>query len=141
MVIGITLVTASVTFSRAWGVHDPSPGVQDYLLLSICAGKAGEDRDGLRWARQALEHRPGHPDALARAVTSFYNLKLQGASPERDFPEESWQLQSERVARIVQPSCGVRLVAAVALWKSGRLEEARSALRALLEEIEQEKGK
>jgi hypothetical protein len=113
-------------------VYDLSPAVQDYLLFSIAAGKAGDDFEGLRWARRALQERPNHPDALARAVTSFYNLKLNGAAPETQFPDETWSEQIARLAAIPQPAPGVRLVQGVALWKVGRLEEAKVSLRALL---------
>src|SRR5205814_8601534 len=37
-VLAVTLATVLLTFSRAWGVHDLSPAVQDYLLLSIAEG-------------------------------------------------------------------------------------------------------
>jgi hypothetical protein len=112
-------------------VYDLTPAVQDYILFSIAAGKAGDDLEGLRWARLALRQRPDHPDALACAVTSFYNLKLRGAAPENDFPDETWARQSERVANIPQPAKAVRLVQAIAWWKLGRAEQARGALRAL----------
>lgn len=133
MVAASILTAGLLTFSRAWGVHDLSPSVQDHILLSIAEGKAGHDLEGLRWARRALEESPEHPDAMARAVTSFYNLKIQGASPEREFPDETWQLQAERVRRIPQPAPGVRLVQGVALWKTDHLFEAKTVLHSLLE--------
>jgi hypothetical protein len=132
VLIGIVGCAATLaTFSRAWGVHDLSPAVEDYVSLSIASGKADDDLDGLRWALRALEQRPDHPSALARAVTSFYNLKLQGADPEQEFPNESWQRQTDRVARIPQPTPGVRLVQAIALWKSGESTQANDILRSL----------
>jgi hypothetical protein len=127
----VVVMTALLTFSRGWGVYDLSPAVQDYVLRSIAAGKSGLDVEGLRWARAALARRPDHPDALARAVTSFYNAKLQGDAPEREFPDENWERQLGRVAHIPQPAAGVRLVQAVALWKTGQGAEAREILRAL----------
>jgi hypothetical protein len=123
------LAAGLLTFSRGWGVHDLSPAVQDYVLLSIAARKAGEDMDSLRWARRALEARPDHPDGLACAVTSFYNLKLQGVSP--GFPDETWDWQSQRAARIPEPANSVRLIQAVALWKTAHPAEAQSILHAL----------
>ena len=133
------MLTGALTFSRAWGVHDLSPAVEDYVSLSIAAGKAGQDSEGLRWARRALELRPDHPSALARAVTSFYNLHLQGAAPEHEFPDETWACQADRVARIPQPAPGVRLVQAVALWKNGQPQAARGVLHSLLEPAAPEK--
>src|SRR5262249_43699911 len=66
-----------------------------------------------------------------RAVTSFYNLKLQGIQVEREFPGESWQRQLERIARIPQPASGVRLIKGIALWKTRHSAEAEEVLRAL----------
>jgi len=127
-----------LTFSRAWGVYDIRPAVQDYILLSIAAGKAGDDWQGLRWARFALRQRPDHPDALACAVTSFYNLKLRGVALESEFPDETWALQCQRVVRIPQPATAVRLVQAIAWWKIGAADEARNALRALQTPVQNE---
>ena len=127
------LVAGLSTFSRAWGVHDLSPARQDYVLLAIAAGKAGDDRAELRWARRALACQADHPDALACAVTGFYNSELAGIAPESEFPDETWQLQCERAARIEQPSSGVRLAQAVALWKCGRTQDARDLLRSMAE--------
>jgi hypothetical protein len=135
MVPASILAAGLLTFSRGWGVHDLKPSVQDHILLSMAEGKAGQDLEGLRWARRALEESPDHPDAMARAVTSFYNLKIQGVSPEREFPDETWQLQAERVARIPQPAPGVRLVQAVALWKTDHKVEAKNVLHGLLASI------
>jgi hypothetical protein len=131
--IAVAAAVGLLTFSRAWGVYDLGPAIQDYILLSTAAGKAGADREELRWARLALRCQPEHPDALACAVTSFYNLKLQGAELETEFPGESWELEAQRVARIPQPAPSVRLVEGVALWKVGRAQEAGSVWRALLE--------
>ena len=128
----VLLTAAGGTFSRAWGVHDLSPAVQDEVLLAIAARKAGDDLQSLCWARHALERQADHPDALACAVTGFYNAKLQGLAPEQEFPDESWGRQFERVTRIPQPASGVRLVQAVALWKTGRSSQARELLLALL---------
>ena len=136
----ITVAAAFLTFSRAWGVYDLAPAVQDHVLLSIAEGKAGHDLEGLRWARRALEQRPDHPDAIARAVTSFYNLKIQGSSPEKEFPDETWQLQAKRVLLIPQPAPGVRLVQAVALWKTDRRQEAVRVLHSLLEVARRQDG-
>jgi hypothetical protein len=86
---------------------------------------------GLRWARKGLSKVPDQPDALACAVTSFYNSKLQGGAPEQEFSDESWALQTARVGKIPQPSPGVRLVGAVALWKIGQTQHAEHALRLL----------
>ena len=131
--VAVAVLTGLITFSRAWGVYDLGPAIQDYILLSTAAGKAGADREELRWARLALRCQPQHPDALACAVTSFYNLKLQGAETESEFPGESWELEAQRVARIPQPAPSVRLVQGVALWKVGRVQEATNVWRELLE--------
>jgi hypothetical protein len=56
---------------------------------------------------------------------------LRGVDPARVFSDETWDLQVIRVARIPQPTPGLRLVNSVALWKTGRPEEARNTLRAL----------
>jgi hypothetical protein len=127
----VAMVASALTFSRGWGVHDLSPAVQDYVLLSIAAGKSGKDLEGLRWARRALERQPGHPDALACAITSFYNAKLQGADVQRDFPDETWEIQATRAGQIPEPAPGVRLVQGVSLWKSGRAAEAKVILHSL----------
>jgi hypothetical protein len=119
-------------------VHDLSPIVQDYILLSIAAGKAGDDWQGLRWAHHALRQRADHPDALACAVTSFYNLKLRGAAPEKEFAEETWALQAQRVASIPLPAKAVRLVQGIAWWKLGAREYARDLLRALADSARNE---
>jgi hypothetical protein len=123
------LAAALVTFSRGWGVHDLTPAIQDYVLLSIAARKAGEDEESLRWARRALREQPDHPDALACAATAFYNLKLQGTDLSADFGEETWEKQVQRVAHIPQPADSVRLIQAVATWKTGHPEAARDLLR------------
>ncbi|HXU78799.1 MAG TPA: hypothetical protein VN794_19640 [Methylomirabilota bacterium] len=125
------LAAALMTFSRGWGVHDLTPAIQDYVLLSIAARKAGEDEESLRWARRALREQPDHPDALACAATAFYNLKLQGTDLGADFGEETWEKQVQRVARIPQPADSVRLIQAVATWKTGHPEAARDLLRKL----------
>jgi 4-amino-4-deoxy-L-arabinose transferase-like glycosyltransferase len=125
------LLTSVLTFSRAWGVYDLSTAVQDYILLSIASGKAGSDLDALRWAKRALAEQRDHPDALGCAVQSFYNSKLQGNSPEKEFPDETWKVQVERVTRIPEPSSGTRLVQGIALWKIGHEQEAREVLASL----------
>jgi hypothetical protein len=130
-IFAIVLVAGVVTFSRAWGVFDLSTAVQDYVLLSIASGKAGLDLDALRWAKRALAEQGNQPDALGCAVQSFYNSKLQGNSPEKEFPDETWELQVARVARIPEPSPGTKLVQGVALWKIGHNEEARKVLASL----------
>ena len=138
--LGLAVVIALLTFSRAWGVYDLTPGIQDYILLSIAAGKAGDDAQELRWAHAALRQRPDHPDALACAVTAFYNLKLRGYAPEKEFPEETWALQAQRVASIPEPAKSVRLVQAIVLWKLGNAEQARKVLRSLQESSPSDPG-
>jgi hypothetical protein len=129
----VAALAGVLTFSRAWGVHDLSPAVQDYVLLSIAAGKSGKDLEGLRWARRALERQPEHPDGLACAITSFYNAKLAGTVLDPEFADETWQLQSARAGRIPQPAPGVRLVQGVSLWKSGQSTEAQTVLHSLIQ--------
>jgi hypothetical protein len=130
--VGATvLAVAAITFSRGFGVYDLAPAVQDYVALSIACGKAGNDLESLQWARKALASRPDHADALACAVNGFFNCQLRGVDPARVFSDETWDLQVIRVARIPQPTPGLRLVNSVALWKTGRPEEARNTLRAL----------
>jgi hypothetical protein len=106
--------------------------VQDYVLLSIAAGKAGDDLQGLVWARRALEQRPDHPDALARAVTSFFNIQLRNVKPDPEEPQETWATQLDRIAKIPQPAAGVRLVQAVAQWKVAQTAQARNLLHELM---------
>ena len=127
----VVLVVSAVTFSRGFGVHDLTPAVQDYVALSIACGKAGNDLDSLQWARKALACRPDHADALACAVNGFFNCRLRGIDLGGAFADETWELQVTRVGQIPQPAPSIRLVQAVALWKSGRPEEARKALHAL----------
>lgn len=131
LVLVAALVAALLSFSRLWSVHDTTPAVQDYVLMSIAARKGGDDREGLLWARRALEQRRDHPDALACAVASFFNLQLAGISPEADFPGESWELQVVRAEKIPQPAATVRLVQGVALWKTGNTNQARAVLSEL----------
>jgi hypothetical protein len=126
-------IACAVAFSRFADVHDLSPAAQDYVLLSIAAEKSGKDFDALTWARTALERRPDHPDALACAITSFYNAELQGLHPERVWPEETWALQVRRAAMIAQPAESVQVVHAVALWKKGQTVEAQQTLRSLVD--------
>jgi hypothetical protein len=130
--VGAALLAASaLTFSRGFGVYDLTPAVQDYVALSIACGKGGNDLESLQWARKALSFRPDHADALACAVNAFFNCQLRGIDPAGVFLDESWGLQVNRAAKIPQPAPGIRLVHSVALWKAGRPEEARNALRAL----------
>ena len=116
----VVLAVSALTFSRGFGVHDLTPAVQDYVALSIACGKGGDDLESLQWARKALACRPDHADALACAVNGFFNCRLRGIDPGGFFPEESWKLQAARVAQIPEPAPSIRLVQAVALWKSGR---------------------
>ena len=141
VVFGVAALAVLLTFSRAWGVYDLQPAVQDYVLLSIASEKCGRDMEALAWARRALAQRPDHPDALACAVTSFYNAKLQGAAPEKQFPDETWELQAQRVAQIPQPAPGVRLVQGVALWKIGQPAEAKKVLASLLDQTSTAPGR
>jgi hypothetical protein len=127
----VAAASALVTFSRAWDVYDLSPAIQDYVLLSSASGKAGEDMAGLYWARQGLLIAPENPDALACAVTSFYNSMLQGNWPGKEYPEENWAMQTARVARISKLAPGVNLVGAVALWKIGQIMKATEILHSL----------
>jgi hypothetical protein len=124
------LLAGSLTLSRGWGVYDLTPAIQDYVLLAIASRKAGEDAESLRWARRALRERPDQPDALAVAATAFYNLKLEGAA-EPEGPAEDWEIQWQRIARIPAPANSVRLIQAVAGWKTGHVEEASDLLRRL----------
>jgi hypothetical protein len=124
-------VAGCIGFSNLWGVRDLAPAVQDYIALSIACGKAGDDLGGLRWARKALECRPDHPDALARATSSFFNCRLQGIDPAQVSPTETWDFQLTRVAQIPQPAASTKLIQAVALWKTGRLTQARNLLQEL----------
>jgi hypothetical protein len=128
----LAVAAATLSFSRGWDVYDLSPAVQDYVLLSIASTKAGDDIEGLRWARQALEEQPFHPDALGCAVQSFYNASLQGFNVESRFPDETWAREAFRVTRIPQASPGLRLIRGIALWKVGRNRQAGSALHNLL---------
>jgi hypothetical protein len=130
----LALAAATLTFSRRWEVYDLSTAVQDYVLLSISSTKAGDDIEALRWARQALDEQPFHPDALGAAVQSFYNANLQGIGVESRFPDETWPREAFRVTRIPQPSPGLRLIRGIALWKTGRNRQAASALHTLLEQ-------
>ena len=127
------LVAAVLTFSRAFGVFDLTPAAQDYVALSIASAKAGDDLDSLGWARKALAVRADHPDALVCAVNGYFNGRLRGNDPANVFVDETWGLQIERVHRLPQPTARIRLVYSVALWKTGRPEDARAVLRTLCE--------
>jgi 4-amino-4-deoxy-L-arabinose transferase-like glycosyltransferase len=127
------LLAAVLTFSRAFGVYDLTPAVQDFVALSIASGKAGDDLGSLGWARKALAVRPDHPDALVCAVNGYFNCRLRGTDPGDVFADETWSLQLERVHQLPQPTAGVRLVYSVALWKTGRSEDAQTVLRSLHE--------
>jgi hypothetical protein len=127
--IGATALAGTLlAFSNAWGVRDMTPAVQDYVALSMACGKAGDDMNALKWARKALDSRPHHPDALARAMTSFFNCQLGGLEPMKIYPAETWELQLTRFAQMPQPAAGTKLVQAVAPWKTGRLVEAKDFL-------------
>lgn len=127
-------VAGALTFSRGWDVHDLSPAIQDYVLLSSAAGKAGADIEELRWARKGLQAAPDNSDALACAVAGFYNTALQGGMPGKEFPDETWSKQVERVKKIQSPAPGVRLAGAIAAWKTGRAAEAKRDLESLASE-------
>ena len=130
----LAVAAATLTFSRGWEVYDLSTAVQDYVLLSISSTKAGDDIQGLQWARMGLDEQPFHPDALGCAVQSFYNASLQGINVESRFNGETWPREAFRVTRIPVPSPGLRLIRGIALWKTGRNKQAASALHMLLEQ-------
>ena len=115
----VLLLLGVLAYSNWFGAADQSTYVQDHLLLATAAERTGDDRITWDEAHAALGLRPGHPDALALGLSSYFNLLLTDA-PARP-PEAEWL----RLARTLHQQSSapetVRLanIVALALWRSG----------------------
>jgi hypothetical protein len=128
LVIGAVGAVA-LTFSRFGGVHDTATIVQDHALLARAAATTGDDALAWREASAALVMRSDHPDALRLAVSSYFNLLLDGAAAASDEPR--W---AEAAAKLLAESpheSDLRCVAALALWRNGSPERALAEWRSL----------
>ena len=107
-----------VTFTGWFGAADRSTYVQDHLLLAAAAEKTGDDRITWDEARAALALRPGYPDALRLALTSYLNLLLVEVPTPAE--EAEWrgfarQLYSETPAPAAHKLANAM---ALALWRA-----------------------
>jgi hypothetical protein len=125
---------ALLTFSGVWEVRDLRPVTQDMLLLSNAALKVGKDEEACRWAVVALTRAPGQPNAVACLAQSFYNLQLQGEPLPAEAAGLDWPGIADLLGSQPQPSGGLRLIHALALWKTGDAAGAGVAWRALCEQ-------
>ncbi|HEY4246035.1 MAG TPA: hypothetical protein VGM64_04210 [Lacunisphaera sp.] len=127
--VGI-LLAGTLTFSRFDGVDSTATFVQDHALLARAADTVGQDRTAWIEARAALALQPGHPDAMRIAIAAYFNELLNGTARPTD--ETQW-LEISRHFLAATSSGGstsdLRIVAALALWRSGEHDAARTFWR------------
>jgi hypothetical protein len=114
----LLLALGVITFTSWFGAADRSTFVQDHLLLASAAEHSGDDRITWDEARAALRLRPGYPDALRLALTSYLNLLLE--APQPPAAEAEWrglarQLHDQATAPVTHPQANV---IALAFWRA-----------------------
>ncbi len=130
----LLICTAAFTYSRFLNTRSDATFIQDHLLLAAAAVQTGDDALAWTEAGAALARSPGHPDALAWRVTSYFNqLLTRTANPDL---EPAWADASRHLLAQQQSTPAVEVLAAIALWRAGEHAEAETLWRSLARQSE-----
>ena len=113
----------AIGYSRWNGIQSDATIINDYLLLSRSAARAGDDTEALRWARCALKRDSCNRAAMKLAALSEFNLMAQ-ALPNQSPSTGEMEQALETCKLLAGYSEQMAYPAGVYAWRLGQREEA-----------------
>lgn len=117
--VACILLTLGITYSNLWGARETDTWAEDYALMANASLLATRDSEAIRWAKKALEARPGRNDMQGIIVQATFN-QWAFSSPPKSLNHTNCQQLLEQATLASQDNPDLHAIAGIYYWKLGQ---------------------